>query len=469
MKKILFALFLLSPSELLAGSEWLNILERGAVADGETLATAILQGALDEASAKGGGTLYFPAGIYLTGALQMRSNTTLHLDAGAVLKFSDHPDHYLPMVPLRWEGTVMNSFSPLIYAYEVNNITIEGRGTLDGQGARWWQGEYEVRERFAENPEEDPENEYQRLWVQANPDLEVSDYYHNTIRRKFFRPPFFQAFRSTNICIAGVKFINSPFWTINPAFCQNIVIDGITIDNPPSPNTDGINPTSCKDVRISNCHISVGDDCITIKSGRDADGRKWNVPCENITITNCTMLSGYGGVVIGSEMSGSVRKITISNCVFDGTDRGIRLKSSRERGGIVEEIRISNLVMKNIKRQAFEFNLFYDRNIPEGPVTEKTPVFRNIHLSGITATQINEADAITGIPEMPISNITFSNINMEAKTGFSITTAREIEFHHITIDTQVGPSFKVRDAEHLIFDQVKSNAPLPETPVIRME
>ena len=452
-----------------ASAEWLNVVQRGANADGETLVTDIIQQAIDEASVAGGATVYFPAGTYLTGALHMRSNTTLHLDAGAVLKFSDNPDHYLPFVQLRWEGTVMNSFSPLIYANEVDNIAIEGRGVLDGQGQNWWKGEYDVRGAFAASPELDPENEYQKMWVAANQGFTVSDYYKGTIRRKFFRPPFFQAFKSTNIRITGVKFINSPFWTINPAFCQNVTIDGITIENPPSPNTDGINPTSCKDVRISNCHISVGDDCITIKSGRDADGRKWDTPCENITITNCTMLSGHGGVVIGSEVSGSVRKVTITNCVFDGTDRGIRLKSSRERGGIVEEIRISNIVMKNIPKTAFVFNLFYDRNIPEGPVTEKTPIFRNIHISNVTATGVNEAGMIWGINEMPVSNLTFSNINIEAKTGFAITTAKEIEFHNVTINTQDGPSFIVKDAANLVFDNVKSNASLAGTPTISLE
>ena len=468
MKRFLLICVVFAASALQVQAEWLNVQQRGAQTDGKTLVTDVIQKAIDEASSAGGGTVYFPAGTYLTGALHMRSNTTLHLDAGAVLKFSDNPDHYLPFVQLRWEGTVMNSFSPLIHAHEVDNITIEGRGLLDGQGQNWWKAEYDIRGKFAQTEDQDPINGYQQMWVDANPGFTVSDYYRGSIRRKFFRPPFFQAFRSTNIRITGVKFINSPFWTINPAFCQNVTIDGITIDNPPSPNTDGINPTSCKDVHISNCHISVGDDCITIKSGRDADGRKWNTPCENITITNCTMLSGHGGVVIGSEVSGSVRKVTIANCVFDGTDRGIRLKSSRERGGIVEEIRVSNIVMKNIKKTAFVFNLFYDRNIPEGPVTEKTPVFRNIHISNVTGTEVNEAGMILGINEMPVSNLTFSNINLEANTGFSITTAKEIEFHDVTINTKLGASFKVTDAANLVFDNVKSNAPLKDTPVIRL-
>lgn len=469
MKKYLFLLILLCTFCGKVSAEWLNVVARGATNDGSTLVTTIIQQAIDEAAASGGGVIYFPAGTYLTGAIRLKSNITLHLDAGAVLKFSDNPDHYLPFVEMRWEGTVMKSFSPLIYARGEDNISIEGRGLLDGQGANWWKGEYDVRGRFRETEEQDSVDAYQQMWLNENPDLVVSDYYKNTIRRRFFRPPFFQTFQCTNVRLQGVKFINSPFWTINPAFCQNVTIEGITVDNPPSPNTDGINPTSCKDVHISNCHLSVGDDCITIKSGRDADGRKWNTPCENITITNCTMLSGHGGVVIGSEMSGSVRKVTISNCVFDGTDRGIRLKSSRERGGVVEEIRVSNIIMKNIRKTAFTFNLFYDRNLPEGPVTEKTPSFRNIHINGVTGSEVNEAGMILGIPEMPVSNLSFHDINLDAKTGFDITTAREIEFHDVTINTQIGPSFDVKDAKNLVFENVKTFTPLSNAPVVRME
>ena len=156
----------------------------------------------------------------------------------------------------------------------------------------------------------------------------------------------------------------------------------------PSPNTDGINPESCKNVHISDCHISVGDDCITIKSGRDLQARKLGVPCENITITNCTMLSGHGGVVIGSEMSGGVKKVTISNCVFDGTDRGIRLKSTRGRGGIVEDIRVSNIVMSNIKKEAIVLNLKYSK-MPAEPKSDRTPEFRNIYVSGVTVRDAN--------------------------------------------------------------------------------
>lgn len=190
------------------------------------------------------------------------------------------------------------------------------------------------------------------------------------------------------------------------------------------PITDGINPESCKNVHISDCHISVGDDCITIKSGRDLQARKLGVPCENITITNCTMLSGHGGVVIGSEMSGGVKKVTISNCVFDGTDRGIRLKSTRGRGGIVEDIRVSNIVMSNIKKEAIVLNLKYSK-MPAEPKSDRTPEFRNIYVSGVTVRDVNTPIMVVGLPEAPITGIVMRDVYIQnAKQRCVLKTAR---------------------------------------------
>ena len=456
-------LMALSLAHATSGNGWINILEAGGNNKGE-LCTKAIQKAIDNANASGGGTIYFPAGNYLTGALNLKSNIIIHLEAGAILKFSTNFDHYLPFVEYRWEGTVLKSFSPLLYANNQENITITGRGVIDGQGEAWWKEIWRI-----ESSKEKLElTKYQKMTQEANADVKTEPYYERTRSYLFHRPPLFQTYHCKNIRIEGVTFQNSPFWTINPAFCDNVTIDGVTIFNPYSPNTDGINPTSCKNVHISNCHISVGDDCITIKSGRDADGRKYATPTENVTITNCTMLSGHGGVVIGSEMSGGIKKITISNCVFDGTDRGIRIKAARGRGGVVEEIRVSNVVMNNIKQEAFMFNLFYDKNTVVEPVTERTPIFRNIHISNVTATKVNTAGRILGIPEMPIHNMTFSNINIEAEEGFNISTASDIEFHDVKINTKLGASFKIEDSKNIIIDNVATSAPLKETALIKL-
>ena len=448
-----------------------NALKAGAKNDGKTLNTNAISKAIDKLSSQGGGTLYFPSGTYLTGPIRLQSNITLDLDAGAVLSFSDHFDLYMPYVEMRYEGVVMKSFHPLIYAYEAENITIKGRGRLEGNGRAWWEETWRLETAFYKGELQDAEpTKYQQAWLDANPGFSVepqSDW-KNTLARHWFRPPFIQLYKCKNILIEGLHIANSPFWTVNPEFCDNLTIQGLTIVNPNSPNTDGINPESCTNVHISNCHISVGDDCITIKSGRDLQGRQYAAPCENITITNCTMLSGHGGVVIGSEMSGDVRKITISNCVFDGTDRGIRLKSTRGRGGVVEEIRVSNIVMKNIQKEAVILNLFYSR-VPQEPVTERTPIFRNIHISGMTGSEVKSAGSILGIPEMPISNISIEDVNIQAESGFSVQDARDIQLRNICIDTQKGPIVQCKDAAELYLSNIRSSKPLAEAALLRME
>ena len=398
-------------------AERIDMLRAGATPDGQTLNTAVIDATIGKLHKAGGGTLFFPAGVYLTGPVRLQSNITLELEAGATLLFSDRFDHYLPMVDMRYEGVMMKSFSPLIYAVDCENITIKGEGALDGQGNAWWKEFYRIIVDLKENGVRDL-NPYQTLWDEANDTTalyaDTNDDYAGTLRRRFFRPPFIQPVRCRNVRIEGVTIVNSPFWTVNPEFCDNVTVRGVTIHNPPSPNTDGINPESCRNVHISDCHISVGDDCITIKSGRDLQGRRMAAPCENITITNCTMLSGHGGVVIGSEMSGSVRKVTITNCVFDGTDRGIRLKSTRGRGGVVEAIRVSNIVMSNIRKEAIILDLKYSR-MPQEEASERTPVFRNIHISGVTGVNVDTPVFIRGLEESPITDITLRDVNIESR------------------------------------------------------
>lgn len=414
LRTILFSVFCFGMAITLK-AERVDMLKSGAKADGKTLNTTLINHTVDRLSQAGGGTLFFPAGTYLTGAIRLKSNITLELEAGATLLFSDNFDDYLPFMEVRHEGVMMKSFSPLISAMDAENITIKGEGTLDGQGKAWWTEFFRIYVDLEKNGMREL-NKYQPLWEREN-DVEAlyaetNEDWHGTLKRRFFRPPFIQPVRCRRVRIEGVKIINSPFWTVNPEFCDNVVVTGVTIHNVPSPNTDGINPESCRNVHISDCHISVGDDCITLKSGRDAQARRLGVPCENITITNCTMLSGHGGVVIGSEMSGSVRKVTISNCVFDGTDRGIRIKSTRGRGGVVEDIRVSNIIMSNIKREAVVLNLKYSE-MPAEPMSERTPLFRDISISGLTAVGVKTPVKIVGLEEAPVTDIILRDINVK--------------------------------------------------------
>jgi len=456
IKRIITSLLMLMVSQLKAQSYY-NVLTYGAKKDSSALATKAIAKAIDAASKAGGGTIYFPAGKYLTGPIHLKSNITILIDAGAELHFSDNFDDYLPMVESRYEGVDVFSFSPLFYAYKVENIAILGRGLINGHGQKWWSA--------AESKNlSQGRNKWQMLSDSLNKNIMLPDDAAQT-KKGFLRPPFIQPMYCKNILIEGITITNSPFWTINPEFCENVTVHAVTINNPHSPNTDGINPESCKYVHISNCHISVGDDCITIKSGKDAPGRSKAMPAENYTITNCTMLSGHGGVVIGSEMSGDVKKIVISNCVFDGTDRGIRIKTARGRGGVVEDIRVDNIVMKNIKENAFVLDMQYSKTKPE-PVSERTPKFRNIHYSNITVVNAKNAGVINGLEEMPIENISFSDIQIDAESGFVIQKAKDISFHNVQINTQKGASFKATDASDIELDNVKSNAPLAATPII---
>jgi polygalacturonase len=287
---------------------------------------------------------------------------------------------------------------------------------------------------------------------------------------------------------------------VNPIYCDNVTIQGLTIQNPTSsPNTDGINPDSCSHVHISNCHIDVGDDCITLKSGSGEDGRRVGRPCEKITITNCTMVHGHGGVVIGSEMSGGVRNVVISNCVFVHTDRGIRLKSRRGRGGTVEDIRVSNIVMQHVYCP-FVMNLYYHcgedgktdtvRDKSPRPVTEETPCFRNIHFGHITAREVTRAAGFFyGLPERPIEDVTFSNIAISTimkpgrgpgkpammddepgveGAGFFARNVKGLRFRDVQIDTMTGPALVCEGATDLDLAGLRTQLPHPDAPVARL-
>jgi polygalacturonase len=415
-----------------------NIRDYGARGDGATLDTRALQSALDAAVQIGGGTIFVPAGKYVIGSIFLRDNTTLFLDAGAVLLGSENPADY-PVLRARWEGVTQDTHAPLIAAENARNIALVGRGTIDGRGASWWQ-----------------------------------KHRANTLAAP--RPRLISFMNCTNILIEGVTLTNSPAWTINPVRCENVTVDKVTIINPPdSPNTDGINPDSSRNVHISNCHVDVGDDCVTIKSGIETEAPELRAPCENITVTNCTMVHGHGGVVIGSEMSGGVRNVVISNCVFVGTDRGIRMKSRRGRGGFIEDVRVTNIVMTDVLCP-FTMNLYYhvgargDKTVSDKnprPIDDGTPRLRHIHLSHITARGAKiAAGFVYGLPEMPIEDLTLEDVSItmdrNAQAGYAdmaddipqmqaaglfVRNVRGLRLRDVEITNQVGEAFLVENVK----------------------
>jgi polygalacturonase len=423
--RILLACFLL-PS--LASAAVCNVAEYGAKGDGKTKDTAAIAKAVDACVKAGGGTVLLPPGRYLTGAITLKSNLTLEVEAGATILGSPDPADY-PLRDSPWAGDGHTggsgkTISSLIYAEDAENVTIRGRGTIDGQGENWWRRMgWPNRPRRGEQPTPEQQAELAKL---ANG-----------------RPRMIEVVRCKFVVVEQLHLINSAVWTIHPYLSEFVRVDGVTIQNPvPSPNTDGINPESSRNVQILNSRIDVGDDCVTLKSGMNEAGRKLGKPDENITITNCVMMRGHGGVVIGSEMSGGVRNVVVSNCVFQGTDVGIRVKSQRGRGGVVEGLAASNIVMENV-RSAFTITTFYQGQDKPGdvfPVDEGTPTFRDFVFNNIIARGSETAGQVTGLKERAVENITFNNVQIQAKTGMTCTNAKGIRFLDTIVDPENGPA-----------------------------
>jgi len=417
-----------------------NAVDYGAVADGKTLCTKALQKAVDACAAAGGGTVYFPAGKYLSGAIFLKSNVTLHIGEGATLLASTNFEDFPPFKP-RWRILSDDTKrSSLITGIDLKNIAVTGRGTLNGQGKPWWEALRKDKNR----------KEGQKKIL------------------TYGRPRVINLYRCHNVLLQGVTIVDSPSWTVHPVGCENLVVDGISIINPESgPNTDGVNPESCRNVRISNCFIDTGDDCITLKSGRDEEGRLKGKPTENVTITNCVMYKGHGAVVIGSEMSGDVRNVTADNIVCVGTDRAVRIKSTRGRGGIVENIRFSNFVVENV-REPIYITTFYTKTDPE-PVSQRTPIFRDIAISHFTIKKSPCMAKILGLPEMPIQGLRISDVAASTDVGLLCDSAVGLELQNVQVNTNKGPAFDIRNCKNIELNGIKTTKPLADEPVVRME
>lgn len=434
-----------------------NVRDYGSVGDGKHLDTAGLNRAVTACAKAGGGTVIVPPGLYLTGTVTLQSHVTLDVEGGATLVASQNPKDY-PLESDAYDPT-KQILSPLLDAHDAQNITVTGRGTLDGQGAIWWH-----RLELA-SPKKGA------AVADTPADLaEAAKVAHG-------RPHLIRFVSCRDVLIEKVSLRDSPEWNIHPLLCENVRIDGVTITAPPnSHNTDGINPESCRNVQITNCRIDTGDDCVTLKSGLNELGRKMGRPDEDITISNCVMQHGHGGVTIGSEMSGGVRNVTVTNCVFQGTENGIRIKSQRGRGGIVEGLAVSNIVMQDVP-SPFTITTFYMGTDKPGdvfPVDDGTPRFRDFLFSNITARGAKNAGSVTGLREMPIENLTFSNVHIQAQTGFTCTNARGITFQDVVIDPVAGPAMTLTnctdiDTSRLRVGPTHSDAPLvvsdtPQTP-----
>lgn len=378
-----------------------------------------IQAAIDHCASLGGGTVVVPSGDFHCAALHLKSNICLHLSDGAVLHFSDEPSDYLPPVFTRWEGTECFNYSPLIYAHNANNIALTGTGKLLGNGMRWWPWK-KLQQGAAE-----------RLgYAQADgiaPPARVFGTEADALR-----PSFVQFIGCENVLIEGVTLIDGPQWTLHPVYCKQLTIRNVHVKTN-GPNTDGLNPDSCQNVLIENCDFCTGDDCIAINSGLNEDG--WHVgrASENIVIRNCRMTGGHGGVVVGSAISGGVRNVYAHDCDISNVAQGIRLKSMRGRGGVVEHLLFENIQLNDIDIDAIHINMFYEASTIV-PRTQTPSVFRDITIQNIHGATSKTAIAIKGLPEMPLEDIHLSNIHLENATrSLSCTDVKGLTLEDVSV------------------------------------
>ncbi|MGD9264267.1 MAG: glycoside hydrolase family 28 protein [Lysobacterales bacterium] len=387
----------------------------GAVGDGKTDCTKALADAIATASAVGGGRVIVPPGVFMTGPVHLESHVELHLEKGATLSFIPEPERYLPAVFTRWEGVEFMGLSPLIYAYGKTDIAVTGEGTLDGgaDDTHWWPWKGKWKGKFLD-AEFTQKAARDRLFADAEAGVPPGQ--RDYALGAYLRPPFIQAYKCRNVLIEGVTITNSPFWLINPVLSTSVTVRGVTCSSM-GPNSDGCDPESCKNVLIEDCVFDTGDDCIAIKSGRNADGRRVNVPSENIIVANCEMKAGHGGVVMGSELSGGIRNVFVENCRMSSPDleRGIRIKTNAMRGGGVQNLNVRNLEIGNVK-DLFVVNFFYE----EGDKGPYSPVVRNLELRDIECANARRVMDLRGFGHAPIRDVRLTGVTVESAAEASI-------------------------------------------------
>ena len=392
--------------------------------------------AITACSLAGGGTVVVPKGTFFTGPITLKSNVNLHLSEGATLKFSTDQSLYFPGVITRWEGIDCYNARPLIYAYGETNIAITGKGTIDGQGSKeaGWPMCGAPRYGWKEGMVAQRNGGRERLLMYGETNTPI--YKRIMTPEDGMRPQLINLYSCNTVLIEDVTLLNSPFWVIHPLFCESLIVRGVNIFNR-GPNGDGCDPESCKNVLIENCVFDTGDDCIAIKSGRNNDGRKWNIPSENIIVRGCKMKNGHGGVVIGSEISGGYRNLFVENCEMDSPelDRVIRIKTSTCRGGVIENVFVRNVTVGQCREAVLRINLQYENR--ENCQRGFTPTVRNVHLKNVTCQKSQLGVLIIGLEDPSLVNnisVEDSHFNNVAKDGNDIKSAKDVTFKNLYIN-----------------------------------
>jgi polygalacturonase len=428
-----------------------DIRDYGAVPGGIESNTKAFRAVMEAAGAAGGGTVVIPPGIWLTGPIGLVSNVNLHAQRGAVVLFSDCREEY-PLIETNYEGTErIRALSP-IYAVEEENIAITGEGVFDGNGQRWrpvkktkttaaqWK-ELESqggviggadKGKFMWFPEQSGHDGYYAKDILPGEEraLERAEAYY-----KFYRPVMVSLRSCRKILLQGVTFQNSPAWNVHPLFCEHFTMEDVSVRNPWwASNGDGLDLESCRYAKILRCSFDVGDDAICMKSGKNREARKIQIPTEYVTIRDCTVYHGHGGFVAGSEMSRGLRNIRVENCSFLGTDVGIRFKSTLGRGGVVENITFDRIQMVDIPKQAVLFTMAYAGALQtEEADPEDIPEFKNVTLQNITCQGARQAIQVDGLAQLPIHDLYFKDCTFVAEKGIRLQQAERIALENVTL------------------------------------
>lgn len=460
-----------------------SIVDFGAKGDGVAVNTTAINEAIKTVSQQGGGTVVVPQGLWMTGPIQLLDNVNLYMERNALVVFVDDFKAY-PIVETNFEGLDTRRCQALLFAENAKNIAITGYGVFDGQGDRWrpvkkskmtdsqWQTLLASGGVLSEDGSVWYPDSSSLKGAMASPSFNTpmgltTDAEWEAVRT-WLRPEMLRFTGCKKVLLQGVIFRNSPCWTLHPFLCEDVTIDGVQVSNPwYAQNGDALDLDCCNRALIINNVFDAGDDGICIKSGKDEDGRRRGVPCQNVIARNNVVLHGHGGFVVGSEMSGGVKNMFVSDCTFLGTDIGLRFKSNRGRGGVVENIFIDNINMIDIPNEALIFNLYYqgkdpgmnvasdDAKEPVYKVTEETPAFRNIHISNIHARNVGTAIRFNGLPEMPVRNVTVKNAVIDnANHGVLINYAENVSLDNLKVNTK-GQTLEVKNTKELIVNGQK--------------